>query len=438
MRFCAVKTKGLLRGAGVVLMVRWRSPFAAYCQRGKRMIPIKKMYCRGFQAAFWLALPLLPYREPKRIEGIGGVPQALASCGIRRVLLVTDKGIRALGLTKPLEGLLEKAGIACHIYEDTVANPTVANVEDAKNLYLRSGCQGIIAFGGGSAMDCAKATGARLARPNKPLGKMEGLLKVHKTIPPLIAVPTTAGTGSETTLAAVITDGKTHHKYPINDFSLIPRYAVLEPSVTLGLPPALTATTGMDALTHATEAYIGRSTTKETRTAAVWAVRLILDNLETAYLDGQNHKARAAMLRAAYLAGLAFTKSYVGYVHAVAHSLGGQYGTPHGLANAVLLPHVLRAYGKAAVPRLARLAKEARLAAPGTSAGQAAEVLIHRIEQMNRDMQIPATIAELRREDIPKLARQADKEANPLYPVPVLWNAKELEEIYRMVLPGSA
>lgn len=175
-------------------------------------------------------------------------------------------------------------------------------------------------------MDCAKGVGARLARPNKTLAKMEGILHVMHKLPLLIAVPTTAGTGSETTLAAVITDADTHHKYAINDFSLIPHYAVLEPEVTVGLPPQLTSTTGMDALTHAIEAYIGRSTTKQTRSAAIEAIQLILRYLPAAYKNGQNRIARKQMLRASYLAGTAFTKSYVGYVHAVAHSLGGQYG----------------------------------------------------------------------------------------------------------------
>mgnify|MGYP000700687552 CR=1 FL=1 len=170
-------------------------------------------------------------------------------------------GVYKLGLTKPLEKQLSKSQISCTIYKDTVANPTSANVEDAKDLYLDHKCQALLAFGGGSSMDCAKAVGARLARPHKSLSKMEGILKIWHRLPLLIAVPTTAGTGSETTLAAVITDADTHHKYAINDFNLIPDYAVLEPSVTYGLPPQLTATTGMDALTMPLS-YIGRSTTR--------------------------------------------------------------------------------------------------------------------------------------------------------------------------------
>ena len=396
------------------------------------MNSIRKLYCRAFQLVFRIALPFLPYREPKLLEGVQGVAELLARKNVSQVLLVTDKGICSHGLTRPLEDALAEAGIGVSVFDDTVANPTVANVEAARRLYLDAGCRAIIAFGGGSSMDCAKACGARIARPNKPLAKMEGLLHVMRPLPLLIAVPTTAGTGSETTLAAVITDEKTRHKYPINDFSLIPHYAVLDPDVTLGLPPQLTATTGMDALTHAVEAYIGRSTTRGTRAAAVEAVRLIFANLPEAYFNGHDREARANMLRAAYLAGTAFTKSYVGYVHAVAHSLGGRYGIAHGLANSVLLPVVLRAYGPAAWKKLARLARAAGVS-DAASDREAAESFIACIEGMNAAMDIPETLPGIRSEDIPQLARYADHEANPLYPVPVLWGPDQLAEMYKKV-----
>ena len=295
---------------------------------------LKKIYCRIFQTCFRIALPVLPYREPELIDGFKHVPEVLKKHHISHILLVTDPGVYKLGLTKPLEKQLLKSEISCTIYKDTVANPTSANIEEAKDFYLAHGCQALLAFGGGSSMDCAKAVGARLARPNKPLAKMEGILKIWHKLPLLIAVPTTAGTGSETTLAAVITDAETRYKYAINDFPLIPRYAVLDPKVTLSLPPFITATTGMDALTHAVEAYIGNSTTPGTRKNALDAVQLIFENLDRAYTNGSDKEARKNMLRASYFAGCAFTKSYVGYVHAVAHTLGGQYNVPHGLANA--------------------------------------------------------------------------------------------------------
>ena len=232
------------------------------------MNPIKKIYCRVFQKAFRIAIPLLPYRKPEILNGLDELPQLFASKKIRSVLLVTDKGIRSRGLTSHLEKLLADNGIQTAVYDGTVANPTTDNVEEARTLYLASHAQAIIGFGGGSSIDAAKAVGARIAYPRKPLSRMEGILKVLRRIPLLVAVPTTAGTGSETTLASVIVDSRTRHKYPINSFPLIPRYAVLDPEVTRTLPPSLTASTGLDALTHAIEAYIGGSTTKETRAAA--------------------------------------------------------------------------------------------------------------------------------------------------------------------------
>ena len=275
------------------------------------------------------------------------------------------------------------AGIDFLVYDDVVCNPTIDNVEAARYLYLKEGCDCLIAFGGGSSMDCAKACGARLARPNKPIPKMRGILKVMRRTPLIVAVPTTAGTGSETTLAAVITDGQTHYKYPINDFPLIPSYAVLDWKVTAGLPKHITSTTGIDALVHATEAYIGRSTTKETRACAVEAVDLIRRHLKRACDEPSNQEARQAMLHAANRAGLAFSKSYVGYVHAVAHSLGGQYGIPHGLANAVICPYVLEMYGPACHKRLGELARLSGVAPTQASDEQASHIFIEWFRELN-------------------------------------------------------
>lgn len=346
---------------------------------------------------------------------------------------MTDPGVARLGLTRGLEDALAAAGIACEVYDGTVANPTIANVEKAAALYRERGCGAIIGFGGGSAMDCAKGVGARIAQPAKPIQKMRGLLRVHRALPPLVAVPTTAGTGSEVTLAAVITDEKSHYKYPINDFALIPRYAVHDWRLTRGLPPAITGQTGMDALTHAVEAYIGRGTTRHTRRMATEAVRLVHDNLLDAYRNGGDERARTAMMEAAYKAGVAFTQSYVGYVHAIAHSLGGQYGTPHGLANAVILPHVLRAYGDAAAPRLAELARTAGVCAQTEPDALAAEAFIAWVEHMNEALGIPRHLRCVREEDIPLMAAHADAEANPLYPVPALWDKDQLERMYHVV-----
>ncbi len=396
---------------------------------------LEKLYCRTYQLVFRLALPALPYREPQLLGALRDLPLYLQKQGVSSVLLITDKPLRALDMTRSLEQDLDMHGISCAVFDDVVPNPTVQNVEDCRALYLSSGAQAMVAFGGGSVMDCAKAAGARVARPNKSVQQMGGLLKVLRKTPLLIAVPTTAGTGSETTLAAVITDPVTHHKYPINDFALIPELAVLDYHVTLGLPPMVTATTGMDALTHAVEAYIGRSTTALTRAMAEEAVVLIAQYLRRAYENGSDAEARAKMLRAAYCAGVAFTRSYVGYVHGVAHSLGGRYGIPHGLANAIILPYFLEAYGASCQKPLAKLARKAALAGSSDSDATAAQKFITWVKSMNAAMQIPTSIPEIRVEDIPAMAAYAAKESNPLYPVPKLMNRRELEAMYIRLMP---
>ncbi len=397
-----------------------------------------RLWCRAFQKAFHLAIPLLPYRKPQIVHSLADLPGVAARCGCSRPLIVTDPGVAKLGLAEPLEKALQAAGMPYSVYDRTVANPTTATVEEALAAYRADGCDCIVGFGGGSSMDCAKAVAARAAKPKKTLGQVKGILRVHCRLPLLMAVPTTAGTGSETTLAAVITDAETRHKCAINDFPLIPRYAVLDPAVTLSLPPALTASTGMDALTHAVEAYIGRSTTKDTRSDALEAVRLIFESLDAAYRDGANEQARRNMLVASFKAGRAFTKSYVGYVHAVAHSLGGAYNVPHGYANAVILPLMLRRYGKAAEKPLADLARAAGVATERDDDGFAARAFIGAVDAMKHRFAIGDTFPQLRREDIPKLARIAAAEANPLYPVPVLMSAAELEGVYEQLLDPQA
>ena len=342
-------------------------------------------------------MPFLPYRKPKIVGSVKALPEVIRKKKCSKVLIITDKGIRKLGLTHRLEKTFEEAGILYRIYDGTVANPTTDNVSEAAAVYREEGCDCILGFGGGSSMDCAKGVGARIARPKKPMAKMKGILKVRKKLPFLMAMPTTAGTGSETTLAAVITDAKTRYKYAINDFPLIPRCAVLDPKVTLSLPPFITATTGMDALTHAVEAYIGNSTTRGTRKDALLAVKLIFGNIDAAYQDGRNADARRNMLHAAYYAGCAFTKSYVGYVHAVAHSLGGEYNVPHGLANAVILPMVLEAYGEKIHKKLARLAYAAGAAEKGTPYAEAAIAFIQAVKEMKKRFGIGDTIPEIRK-----------------------------------------
>ena len=397
------------------------------------MNPIKAIYCRSVQAVLRAALPVLPYREPQVFHSCWELSTVFQKENIRRVLIVTDAGIVRSGIAAQLEAVLDEDDISYAVYDQTRPNPTVVNVEQALSLYRRYRCQALIAIGGGSSMDCAKAVGARLARPGTPLGKLKGTLRILRPLPTLIAIPTTAGTGSETTLAAVITDTQAQHKYVMNDFVLIPKYAVLDARLTLSLPPHLTATTGMDALTHAVEAYIGRSTTRQTRQEALEATRLVFANVERAYRNGKDYEARSNMLTAAYRAGIAFSRSYVGYVHAVAHSLGGQYNIPHGLANAVLLPYVLESYGSCIHRKLHDLGVTAGVASPQEEDAGAAAKFIRAIRQLNARMGIPETLEGIRPEDIPVMAAHAEKEANPLYPVPRLMTREELTFFYEQV-----
>lgn len=397
----------------------------------------KAVFCRVFQGAFRAALPVLPYREPEIVSSCSELGKIANKENIKSVLIVTDKGIVATGLVKPVVEALNANNIPHCIYADTQPNPTVHNVEDALKVYHSNKCNGIIAIGGGSAMDCAKAVGARVVYPKRTVNQLGGKLKVWRKLPTLIAIPTTAGTGSETTLAAMITDSDTHRKYAIMSFPVIPHYAVLDASLTYSLPPHLTASTGVDALTHAVEAYIGRSTTKETRRLALEATKLVFENVETAYKDGHNHQARENMLHAAYKAGIAFSKSYVGYIHALAHSLGGKYGTPHGLANAVIMPYVLEAYGKRIHKKLHKLGIAAGVAMKDDAPMTGAIKFINAVKELNANMNIPTKLTGVQEKDIDALARHAEKEANPLYPVPVLMTKKKLESFYYQVADWS-
>lgn len=403
-------------------------------KKDKYMNLIQHICCRAYQGVFRAALPFLPYREPEILHRCEELPDTLKQHKIKKILIVTDPGIVACGLMTKITSVLAKEKISYSVYDQTSANPTVRNVEEALALYQKEHCKALLAIGGGSAMDCAKALGARIACPKKTLGQLKGTLHVLHRIPLLIAVPTTAGTGSENTLAAVITDSEKKHKYVLNDFVLIPRYAILDAELTYSLPPHLTATTGMDALTHAVEAYIGRSTTKETREKALLAVKTIYQNIETAYHDGHNHAAREQMLNAAYLAGFAFSRSYVGYVHAVAHSLGGQYNIPHGLANAVLLPEVLESYGSCIHQKLHMLGCAASVCTEQDSIKAGAGKFIASIRTLNKNMGIPDFLSGIQERDIETMSVHAAKEANPLYPVPKLMTRRELEAFYRLML----
>lgn len=392
-----------------------------------------RLYCRIYQIIFRVFMPFFPYREPEVLLSYDDIVRVLDENGYDNIMIITGKNIKKSGLTENLETALKYNGIEFTIFSDIEVNPTTDNVENGLKIYNENKCQCLIALGGGSVIDCAKGIGARVSCGHKTLTDMKGLLRVNRILPMLFAIPTTAGTGSETTLSAVITDSKTHHKFVINDFDLIPNYALLDAKLTLGLPPKITATTGMDALTHAIEAYVGRSTTASTRKNALTAVKLIFENLEMAYKDGENLQARKRLMKASYQAGIAFSRSYVGYVHAIAHSLGGKYNLQHGLTNAIILPKILRVYGKSIYNKLYKIAKFTGLCDENVTKEEAAKLVIEKIETMNKHMGIPNRIDCIEEKDIPALAKVAAKEANPLYPVPKLMSAKTLQNVYYLI-----
>lgn len=393
-------------------------------------------YCRTFQSSMKVGMKFLNWRKPVLLEGLDSLlklPELIQGLEYERLFIVTDEGISKLQLMDPLLKALNAQGTHYTIYDKTVANPTNENVEEAVMVYHAARCEAIIAFGGGSPMDCAKAVAARVARPDKELAQLRGLFKVRKNTPTIIAVPTTAGTGSEGTVAAVISNSETHEKYTIMDPVLIPHYAVLDPLLTVNLPKDITSTTGMDALTHAIEAYIGRSNTEETRRFSREAVKIIFTYLHRAYADGSDLIARTQMLRASHLAGLAFTRAYVGNVHAIAHTLSGFYNMSHGLANAVILPHVLKFYGDSVAKPLAELANLVGIGQFGDSDEEKAKLFIEAIEQLNNRMDIPTKIEGIVNRDIPLMVERALDEANPLYPVPIIMNKDEMFYMYQTI-----
>lgn len=392
---------------------------------------LQNAYCRAYQKVMKVgANTFFPWKEPEIISGAGAVKNLatiIKEKGFTKPLIVTDPGLMKLNLLAGLFESIEAEGYSYALYDEVVPNPTIDNIEAALKIYNENGCDCVIAFGGGSSMDCAKITAARAAHPNKPVEKMRGVMKVGKGLPTIFAVPTTAGTGSETTIAAVIT-GANHTKITIMDPYIRPQYAVLDPELTLGLPPFITAPTGLDALTHAVEAYIGKSNTKNTAARARQAVNLIYKYLPVAYEDGKNIEAREQMLKASYYAGVAFTQAYVGYVHAFAHAIGGMYGIAHGSACATILPEMLKYYGYTCFKQLADLADEAGI--EGKDEADKAKKFIKSIQDMNEKMGIPARFDKLEDKDFDELADRILTEANPLYPVP---KEMDREEVMKML-----
>ncbi len=383
------------------------------------------------------------FPDPIILDGPGAIkklPKAIKKEKKKRVLIVTDKMLMSLKLLDGLFKALDKAGIKYAVYDEVQPNPTVANVEAALAIYNENKCQAVIAVGGGSPMDCAKGVIARVARPNRPIKKMKGTfrvfmpaLKMNGLFPPkLYACPTTAGTGSETTIAAVITDPDTHNKFPIMDPFIRAHYAVLDPELTLGLPKPVTSTTGMDAMTHAIEGYTNIwYNNKKFNDYGLKAIKLIFENLEEAYNNGKNVQARGNMLLASHYAGLCFTRGGVGYVHGIGHRLGGLYGVPHGLAMSVILPHVFSDAFLApyTYKKLAEIADYVGI--DGETKKEKAKNFMAEVQAMNDRMQIPTSFDCIKDEDVDWIAKECLAEVMPTYPVKKIFKKKKIKKFIR-------
>ena len=383
---------------------------------------------------------LLPISQPTLMVGPGAsarLGQAVNDFGHRKVLIVTDAVITRLGLSAPLTQTLSAGGTRFVVFDAITADAPIDQIEQGMAFFNAEGCDAIVAFGGGSAMDAAKTIALAVANHKHPR-ELVGYFKGWRAPMPLYAVPTTAGTGSEVTVAAVVSDPETNRKLVIADTRLVPRMAALDPNLMVGLPPDVTAFTGMDALTHAIEAYIGHWGTDFSDRMALSAVGMIYQNLPTAHVNGKDLVAREKMALAANYAGQAFTRANVGYVHAIAHQLGGLYHTPHGLANAIMLPHVLRFLSPAITAKLAVLALRAKVGKKTDSEAVLAQKFLDSIDAMNARLGIPATLQALRKKDIAALARAACHEADANYPVPLYMSQADCEVVIRQVLPKDS
>jgi alcohol dehydrogenase len=392
------------------------------------------LYDRSIQSLMRLLAKFIDIPEPKVYLGhkiFHKIIDILRYHQLNRILLVTDQNIIQLKIIEPLITLLNQQKIEVYLYQDTQVNPTIVNLEEAKTSYVKHQCQAIVGVGGGSVMDCAKGAAALIAT-RKTVFQLRGLLKVRKKPPIMIMVPTTAGTGSEATVAVVVSNLKTKEKFAISDPVLVPKYAVLDSALTMGLPSQLTATTGMDAMTHAIEAFLGKSVTPFSLAASKKALQLIHQHLIHSYQHPQDEPSRRGMLEASYHAGLAFTRSYVGYVHAIAHTLGGFYQVPHGLANAIILPYVLELYGKSIHHKLATMADWLSLTSSDAPAVVKAKAFKEWLNHHLSSLRITNTLQGIiQQEDIPLMVRRAQQEVSPFYPVPIYLHGQVLSHLYQ-------
>jgi alcohol dehydrogenase class IV len=383
----------------------------------------------------WL-LRLLPRNPPIVFTGLNSalvLCEQVAVLGFRRVLIVTDNFLGSSGILDGIKEKLSEGGVEFVVYDGVLPDPSFDKVQEGEAMYRRENCEAVIAVGGGSVLDAAKMVSMLHTNPG-PLKKFDGIQKSKNPGTPLFAIPTTAGTGSEITLAAIITDPDSHRKVPVVDSKMIPGYVALDAEIMKGMPPGITAATGMDALTHAVESYLSKASTEATEIQAKAAIRLIFKHLVAAYQDGSNMEARNGMAIAAFYAGVAFGKTSVGYVHGIAHQLGRVCGTPHGNANAMVLPEVLAAYGECVHPRLADLARLVGIGEPGGTDRQLAGAFIDAIMEMRKEMELPLQPKDLKAHDVPGIIDEALKEAGGLYPVPRYMSADEVRHIVNRLL----
>lgn len=399
------------------------------------MKPLQRLGVRIVNYSLALGEYFLYWPEPKVIAKYDEMVNILKKHKITNILLVSGPNISKHGLTKSCKDALSAAKISFVEFTNVSNNPTFENCYDGKKVYLENKCDGLIAIGGGSVMDCCKTIGV-LVKNKGNIEKFKGLFKVRHKMPFMIAFPTTSGSGSETTVAAVIRNEKTGEKFPIESMKLVPNYAFLEGNMLINLPPMTFATTGMDALTHAIEAYLNIDTTPKTKKYSLEACKLIKDNLLQGYNDKNDLAAKNEMLKASFLAGKAFTRSMVGNVHAIAHAIGGKYDLPHGYLNAIILPKVLDIYKNRnkGLRKMSKIAIYMGLGKPSNSEITNTNLLIKWIEDMNAQFGLPTYIKEIKKEDIYNLARASYKEAIPLYPCPVLFNERDFKEIYESLM----
>ena len=379
-------------------------------------------------------MKLLPDKIPVTFVGAGAARElceSIAHTHSGKVLVVTDATLVEIGLVDRITDSLDAVGLPWSVYSGVEPDPTFAQVEAGFAQLEREDCEAVLAVGGGSSMDASKVIAAMATNPG-PLHKLEGMMKIKRAPMPLFAIPTTAGTGSEVTLVAVISVPETHAKKFFTDPKLMPLMTALDASLMTGLPAPITAATGMDALTHAVESFLSRMSTETTEMYARISVRLVFDHPHTACSNGNNLEARKAMALASYYGGLAFTRTSIGYVHAIAHTFGAYYRTPHGLANAIVLPHVLEFSKGSAESRLARLAEV--IGCEGTSDREKAERFIDAVRDLMAKIDIPPKLDALIAADIAPIARQALGEAHLNYPVPRYMSQGECEGLLRKMI----